>query len=344
MTDRLRSDSARVRREDMLAAAEPRDSGSAADVPAGDDTLVLLLLCCHPALTPGSQVALALRAVGGLRTVDIAAAFMVPEATMGQRISRAKARLRAVTAPFAMPSPAELRARLAVAMEILYLIFNEGYTATTGASAQRRALAAEAIRLTRVLHRILPDDGDGAGLLALMLLTDARRDARTDAAGDLIPLAEQDRGRWDHAQIEEGRALAERALTMQPVGRYAIQAAITAVHADATSPDDTDWVQILHLYEILLELDDNPVVQLNRAVAEAMVHGAERGLARLDTLSSDPTLAAGHRFDAVRAHLLADAGRSDEAIVAYRRAAARTLSVPEQRYLTRRAAALERAL
>jgi predicted RNA polymerase sigma factor len=307
-------------------------------VPAVDDTLTLLLLCCHPALTPVSQVGLTLRAVGGLTTAEIARAFLVPESTVAQRISRAKQRIRASGAEFRMPPPAELADRVTAVLRVLYLIFNEGYTASSGTALHRVELSGEAIRLTRQLHERLPDDGEVAGLLALMLLTDARRPARTRADGALVPLAEQDRGRWDAKAIAEGVALVTRALATAPVGPYQLQAAIAAVHDEATRAEDTDWRQILGLYELLNTIAPGPMVTLNRIVALAMVRGPEAGLRQLDAVAADPALAGHHRIHAVRAHLLDLAGDHEAARDQYRVAARRTLSVPEQRYLESRAA------
>ncbi|GAA0813104.1 RNA polymerase sigma24 factor [Spirilliplanes yamanashiensis] len=320
----LRSDAARRRREESLAVlAAP---GPAA---ASDDTLTLQFLCCHPALTEASQVALTLRAVGGLTTAEIARAFLVPEATVAQRISRAKAKLRG--ASFAPPPNAERGERLAAVRQVLYLIFNEGYTAGSGDSLHRAELAAEAIRLARELHRLLPDDGEVAGLLALMLLTDARRPARTTADGALVPLAAQDRTRWDHAAIAEGSALLAGALRGAAAGPYQLQAAIAAVHDEAGRPEDTDWRQILVLYDLLHAVAPGPMVTLNRLVAVAMVHGPQRALAGLDAAGLDH-----HRADAVRAHLLELAGDAAGARAWYERAAARTQNAAERRYLLSR--------
>ena len=278
MTDQVRGESARRRREEAVAAASPADElvapGADADLPAAaDDTLTLLFLCCHPALSPPSQVALTLRAVGGLTTAQVARAFLVPEATMAQRISRAKQTIKAAGARFAMPPPTERAERLRVVLQVLYLIFNEGYTASSGPDLQRAHLTTEAIRLARELHRLLPGDGEVAGLLALLLLTDARRPARSRPDGSLVPLAEQDRSRWDAAAIAEGVALITSALARAPIGPYQLQAAIAAVHDEAARADDTDWRQILVLYELLAQVAPSPVVTLNHAVALAMVRG-----------------------------------------------------------------------
>jgi RNA polymerase sigma factor (sigma-70 family) len=345
MTDLLRSEQARRRREDALAAqalpeeylAPPADTASLTD---GDDTLPLLFLCCHPVLSPASQIALTLRAVGGLTTAEIARAFLVPESTMAQRISRAKQKIRTSGVPFRMPPADQWPARLGAVLHVLYLVFNEGYTATSGAQLRRADLSGEAIRLARVVHRLLPDHDEVAGLLALMLLTDARRAARTDDTGRLIPLTEQDRTRWDQSAIAEGIALVTRALGHARPGPYQVQAAIAAVHAEAPRVEDTDWPQILALYELLEQLSDNPVVTLNRAVAVAMVHGPRAGLALLGTLEGDAHLATQHRLDAVRAHLLEMAGDRDAAQAEYLAAAQRTGSLPERHYLQSRAAAL----
>ncbi len=332
-----RSDAARRRREETAAVVEAPDRVPASEQ---DDTLTLLLLCCHPSLTPASQVALSLRAVGGLSTAEIARAFMVPEATMAQRISRAKQRIKASGAEFRMPPPAERLGRMAAVLHVLYLIFNEGYTATSGSALHRVELTAEAIRLARQLHERLPDDGEVAGLLALMLLTDARRPARTLSDGSLVPLAEQDRRCWNAQAITEGVALITDALATTAIGPYQVQAAIAAVHDEAARAEDTDWRQILGLYDLLRTIAPGPMVTLNRIVAVAMVHGPRAGLEQLDAAEADPALAGHHRVDAVRAHLLEMAGEHTEARDHYRRAAARTLSVPEQRYLESRAARL----
>jgi RNA polymerase sigma factor (sigma-70 family) len=342
VVDEVRSDTARRRREETAAALAGLSPEAAApeQISGADDGLTLLFLCCHPAVTPASQVALTLRAVGGLTTAEIAAAFLVPAATMGPRISRAKQQIRAAGARFELPPAPERSARLAVVLHVLYLIFNEGYTATSGDDLVRPDLAAEAIRLTRMLHRLLPDDGEVAGLLALMLLTDARRSARSGPGGDLIPLAEQDRSRWDTSLIAEGTALVGAALVRPPLGPYQLQAAIAALHDDAADPAATDWPQIAKLYAVLDHIAPNPVVTLNRAVAVAMTDGPDAGLRLLDRLDDGP-LAEQHRLPAVRAHLLERAGDLDTAREHYRLAAHRTASRPERRYLLARAAALE---
>ncbi|MFF3243382.1 RNA polymerase sigma factor [Streptomyces sp. NPDC002870] len=341
LTEQLRSEEARRRREETVAALTPRDAFTApapgeSRAPSEDDTLTLLFLCCHPELTPAAQVALTLRAVGGLTTAEIARAHLVPEATMAQRISRAKQKIKGV--PFRQPGPADRDRRLAVVLQVLYLIFNEGYTATSGSDLHRADLAGEAIRLTRAVRRLLPKEGAVAGLLALMLLTDARSAARTGPHGELIPLDEQDRARWDQDSIAEGTALVEEALSEGPAGAYQLQAAIAALHDEAARADDTDWPQILGLYDLLVRLAPEPMAELGRAVAVAMVHGPEAGLAEVAKL--EDRLAGHHRLDAVRAHLLEKAGDAEGARAAYQLAARRTLSVPETRYLQMRAARL----
>ena len=346
LTDLLRAEQARRRREDeVFSWVLPEDAatpGADAQPPATahDDGLVLLFLCCHPALTPASQIGLALRAVGGLDTAEIATAFLVPEKTMAQRISRAKAQIRTSGEPFRLPPAAERPQRLRAVIHMLYLIFNEGYVATTGPTLHRVELAAEAIRLARMLHRLLPWQAEVAGLLALMLLTDARRAARTAPDGALVPLAEQERSAWDRAQIAEGVALVEQALTQGPPGPYALQAAIAAVHDEAPSAQETDRPQILALYEVLARGSDSPVVWLNHAVALAMVRGPEAGLERVRRLQEGGGLHHGHRLDAVHAHLLEMAGDRAAARQAYQAAARATASRPEQRYLLHRAARL----
>jgi predicted RNA polymerase sigma factor len=294
-------------------------------------------LCCHPELAAPSQVALTLRALGGLTTAEIARALLLPEATVGQRISRAKARIRDTGAQFRMPTTRERDERLPAVLRTLYLIFNEGYTATSGEALNRVELTCEAIRLTRQLRSSLPDDGEVAGLLALMLLTDARRGARTGPDGALIPLAEQDRRRWDRAAIAEGVAILESTLPVAKPGPYQLQAAIAAVHDEATDVDATDWPQILALYDVLARLAPGPMVALNRAVAVAMVRGPAAALAELNDAAADPALSGHHRVDAVRAHLLDELGDRDAARKYYLRAAQRTRSLPERRYLLARA-------
>ncbi|WP_336206658.1 RNA polymerase sigma factor [Nonomuraea sp. LPB2021202275-12-8] len=346
LTDQVRSESARRRREESAAARVPADefvTPAPGDerLPDRDDTLTLLFLCCHPALSQSSQLALTLRAVGGLTTAQIAAAFLVPEATMAQRISRAKQRVRAAGVPFGLPPEPERAERLRVVLHVLYLIFNEGYTATSGPDLHRAELTGEAIRLTRAVRRLLPEDGEVAGLLALMLLTEARRPARTDGEGRLIPLAEQDRGLWDRDAIAEGVALVTGALSGSPLGPYQLQAAIAAVHDEAPSDAATDWRQILALYGVLSGMADNPVIKLNQAVAAAMVHGPRAGLGLLDEVAADERLSDHHRLASVRAHLLERAGEAEAAVAAYREAARRTTSLPERRYLEEQAARLD---
>ncbi|MFF0268644.1 RNA polymerase sigma factor [Kribbella sp. NPDC004536] len=327
----LRSEAARTRREETVASWTPPEPAS-----SEDDSLTLLMLCCHPDLTAQSQVALTLRAVGGLTTGEIARAFLVPEATIGQRISRAKAKLQG--ARFALPPAAEQPERLAAVLHVLYLIFNEGYTASSGTSLHRVELSAEAIRLTRLLRAQLPAEGEVAGLLALMLLTDARRPARTTATGALVPLPEQDRSLWDAASIAEGTELIESTLRTAPVGPYQLQAAIAAVHDAAKDAGETDWREILMLYELLESTAPGPMVTLNRIVAVAMVHGPAAGLALLADV--EPALRDHHRLAAVRAHLLELEGDAAAAREAYELAARLTQSTPEQVYLLGRAATL----
>ncbi|TDO45231.1 RNA polymerase sigma factor (sigma-70 family) [Kribbella sp. VKM Ac-2527] len=329
----LRSEAARRRREETVASAEPPDPDPVPDV---DDTLTLLLLCCHPSLTPPSQIALTLRAVGGLTTAEIARAFLVPESTIGQRISRAKATIKAGGAEFRLPPADELADRLAAVLHVLYLIFNEGYTASSGDSLHRVELTAEAIRLARQLRSRLPDEGEVAGLLALMLLTDARRPARTTPDGALIPLPDQDRRLWTQPFIAEGTELVTKTLRSAPIGPYQLQAAIAAVHDAAAEAEDTDWREILMLYELLDSVAPGPMVSLNRIVAVAMVHGPQAGLDQLDSVD----LKNHHRIPAVRAHLLELAGDKPAARTAYEAAARLTLSLPERRYLESRATSL----
>jgi RNA polymerase sigma factor (sigma-70 family) len=344
LTDLLRSEQARQRREDTVAQWTLPDQrlAPAADRPAAesDDTLILLFMCCHPALSPASQIALTLRAVGGLTTAEIARAFLVPEATMTRRISRAKQRIKDSGIPFGMPAGAERSQRLGAVLHVLYLIFNEGYASTSGPSLQRSDLSAEAIRLARMVHRLLPDDGEVAGLLALMLLTDARRPARTGPDGGLVPMAEQDRSLWNADHIAEGVALITEALPRGATGPYQLQAAIAAIHDEAASAEATDWPQIMALYELLMRTSDNPVVALNHAVAVAMVRGARAGLDLLGKLEADERIAEDHRLHAVRAHLLEMAGDRAAARDSYQAAAQRTTSLPQQRYLHARAARL----
>ncbi|WP_329430260.1 sigma-70 family RNA polymerase sigma factor [Streptosporangium sp. NBC_01495] len=344
LTDLLRAEQARQRREDTVARWMPPGqwSAPAADRPAAesDDTLILLFMCCHPSLSPASQIALTLRAVGGLTTAEIARAFLVPEATMTRRITRAKRSVKDSGIPFAIPSGPERAGRLGVVLHVLYLIFNEGYASTSGPNLQRVELSAEAIRLTRTVHRLLPDDGEVTGLLALMVLTDARRPARTGPDGSPIPMAEQDRSRWDAAAVAEGVALITGALPRGTIGPYQLQAAIAAIHDEAPSAEATDWPQITALYELLMRISDNPVVALNHAVAVAMSRGPRAGLGLLDPLAADGRIADDHRLHAVRAHLLEMAGDRGAARECYREAARRTTSLPRQRYLHARAARL----
>lgn len=346
LTDLLRSEQARRRREDEVARWKLTEDwlAPAADRPStdGDDTLILLFLCCHPALSAASQIALTLRAVGGLSTAEAARAFLVPEATMTRRITRAKQSIKDSGVPFAMPVGEERAARLTAVLHTLYLIFNEGYATTAGPSLHRAELSGEAIRLARLLHRLLPDDAEAAGLLALMLLTDARRPARLAPDGSLVPMAEQDRTLWDSVLIAEGLALVGATLPHGRVGPYQVQAAIAALHDEAPTADATDWPQITALYDVLLTLSDNPVVRLNHAVAVAMAQGPQAGLDLLDGLAADERLAGDHRVPAVRAHLLELAGDHAAAHDLYLVAADRTASPPQQRYLRRRAARLGR--
>ncbi|MEU0501501.1 DUF6596 domain-containing protein [Nocardia sp. NPDC005998] len=335
LVDEIRSETARRRREEQDMAAA-RDLGQHDDEPAGDDSLALLFLCCHPALTPPSQIALTLRAVGGLGTAQIAAAFLVPEATMAQRITRAKQSVDTAGRVFAMPEPTELAARLAAVLHVLYLIFNEGYTASTGTDLTVPDLSDEAIRLTRMLGALRPDDTEVSGLLALMLLTDARRPARIDPDGDLVPLDEQDRALWDQDRIAEGVELITATLTRGDVGPYQLQAAIAAVHDEAPAVEATDWPQVLALYDLLEQVAPNPMTTLNRAVAVAMVRGPAAGLAVLASLESNKRIARHHRLLATRAHLRELSGDPAGAAADYRAAAERTDSAAEQRYLLKK--------
>jgi RNA polymerase sigma factor (sigma-70 family) len=344
MIDEIRSERARRRREEehvvggsRLAAPEP----AAAELTTGrDDSLALLFMCCHPALSAPSQIALTLRAVGGLTTAQIAAAFLVPVPTMAQRISRAKQAIQASGARFEMPGPDERMARLGIVLHVLYLIFNEGYTATAGTDLTSPELSAEALRLTRWLHGLLPGDSEIGGLLALMLLTDARRAARTGSDGSLVPLDEQDRRAWDASRIAEGVALISAILPAGQPGPYQVQAAIAAVHDEAESVASTDWAEILGLYEVLERLAPGPVVTLNRAVAVAMVAGPDAGLDLLRQLEAAGHLQGHHRLSSTRAHLLEMSGDVAGAVTSYREAARRATSGPERRYLLSRAARL----
>jgi RNA polymerase sigma factor (sigma-70 family) len=343
MVDLVRSDAARRQRETALAA-EVAAMEFAEDIEADmdpDDTLILLFMCCHPSLSTSSAIALTLRAVGGLTTAEIANAFLVPEATMAQRISRAKQSIRASKVPFRMPSLEERKERQPAVLRVIYLIFSEGYASSIGAHLQRLDLAHEAIRLTRSALALLPEDAEIAGLLALMLLTDARRTARTGLHGELIPLDKQDRSLWDRAQIAEGTELLTRALSRGTAGLYQLQAAIAAVHDEAARAEDTDWKQILALYEMLRSVAPSPMVTLNHAIAVAMVHGPARGLEKLQALDDDERLAGHYRLDAVRAHLFEMLGEFEKASRHYRAAATKTTSLPEQNYLISQAARLE---
>jgi RNA polymerase sigma factor (sigma-70 family) len=351
MTDHLRTELARRRRETVVmqvppspSLVHPEPSFGSENQTDQDDTLILLFMCCHPALTRPSAIALTLRAVGGLTTAEIANAFLVPEATMAQRISRAKQRIKTSGVPFGMPTDSDRVERLSAVLHVLYLIFNEGYSSSIGPNLQRSDLAIEAIRLTRAVHHLLPRAGDGAGevagLLALMLLTDARRPARTGPDGELIPLAEQDRTLWDRQAISEGIALVSDTLTRGSIGAYQLQAAIAALHDEAARAEDTDWPQILALYGLLKRMSDNPMVTLNHAIAAAMVHGPPAGLELLRALDADERLAGHYRLDAVRAHLFEMAGNHTAAIAHFQAAAERTTSIPERNYLTTQAARL----
>ncbi len=339
MADHVRSEVARREREGEVAL-EAALSETGIEAQQEDDTLVLLFMCCHPALTTASAIALTLRAVGGLTTAEIAHAFLVPEATMAQRISRAKQTIKSSGIPFEMPRLEERGPRLRSVLHVLYLMFNEGYTTSAGPELRRADLSNEAIRLARIVRRLQPDDAEVAGLLALMLLTDARRRARTNADGELIPLAQQDRSLWDRQQIEEGVALLSATLPKGAVGPYQLQAAIAAVHDEAARPEDTDWPQIVALYDLLKRMSDNPMVRLNHAIAAAMVQGPARGLELLDGLQADAHMAEHHRIDAVRAHLLELAGHRQEAVRHYRAAATKTANLAERNYLLMQAARL----
>ncbi len=339
LVDHLRGETSR-RKMAAAVAAETEAAVAPADGELDidpDDTLVLLFMCCHPALTSASAIALTLRAVGGLTTAQIAKSFLVPELTIVRRISRAKETIKASGIPFGVPDADERAERLGSVLHTLYLVFNEGYT-SSGPELQRPDLSSEAIRLVREVQRLLPANGDVAGLLALMLLIDARRAARSGPNGELIPLDEQDRSLWDRQKIDEGVALASVALSLGVVGQYQLQATIAAVHDEAVRAEDTDWRQILALYEILMGMTDNPVVALNHAVATAMVHGPLAGLALLAPLQDDERLRTSHRLDAVRAHLLDRAGERDAAVELYRSAASKTSSTPERNYLLMKAA------
>jgi len=345
MSDHVRAELARRRRETVVMMETPAaervvPAPDAIESVEQDDTLVLLFMCCHPALSRTSAIALTLRAVGGLTTAEIANAFLVPEATMAQRISRAKQTIKKSGVRFQMPESSERAERLGAVLHVLYLIFNEGYANSVGPDLQRVDLSNEAIRLARAVHNLAPDDGEVAGLLSLMLLTDARRAARTAPDGAIIPLDEQDRTLWDRAAIDDGVALISKTLSRGLIGSYQLQAAIAAVHDEAARVEDTDWPQILALYGLLERMSDNPMVTLNRAIALAMVHGPAAGLERLQALDADPRLADHHRLHAVRAHLFERAGDHGAAIRYYRSAASRTSSLPERNYLLMKAARL----
>jgi RNA polymerase sigma factor (sigma-70 family) len=342
VTDQVRSEIARRERE-TAAGGEADIVVPTVEIESDmdpDDTLILLFMCCHPTLTSSSAIALTLRAVGGLTTAEIANAFLVPEATMAQRISRAKQSIKASGVPFRLPSLQERAERLPAVLHVLYLIFNEGYTSSIGAHLQRLDLAREAIRLTRGAKALLPEDAEVTGLLALMLLTDARRHARTGPNEELVPLDKQDRTLWDRTEISEGTELLTAALSKGSVGLYQMQAAIAAVHDEASRAEDTDWPQILALYELLKRVAPSPLVTLNHAIAVAMVHGPSKGLELLRTLDTDDRLSGHYRLDAVRAHLFEKMGDHEAAIRHYRIAATRTTSIPEQNYLMAQAARL----
>jgi len=342
LTDQLRSETARRQRETAMVVEADTISPAPNITPDmdTDDTLILFFMCCHPALTSPSAIALTLRAVGGLTTAEIANAFLVPESTMAQRISRAKQSIKASGIPFRLPSTQERALRLPTVLHVLYLIFNEGYTSSIGSQLQRLDLAREAIRLTRCVKALLPDYAEVTGLLALMLLTDARRAARAGPDEELIPLTKQDRTLWDRSEITEGIALLTAALGKGSVGPYQLQAAVAAVHDEALRTEDTDWPQILALYDLLKRMSANPMVSLNHAIAAAMVDGPSKGLELLTTLDADSRIAGHYRLDAVRAHLLEMAGDHPAAITHYRMAAARTTSIPERNYLMMQAARL----
>jgi len=342
LTDQVRAETARRLREQLVVSLIPPEEQIALAVGHNDrdDTLDLYFMCCHPALTPASQIALTLRAVGGLTTLEIARAFLVPEATMAQRLSRAKQTIRDAGASFSDPTRDEQLARLGHVLRVLYLIFNEGYTASEGADLVRVDLSTEAIRVTRMLEQLLPDEPEVKGLLALMLLTDARRAARTGPSGELVPLDEQDRTCWDRAMIDDGTRLLHEALSSGAGSAYVVQAAIAALHDEAPSTEKTDWPQIVELYGVLLRTADNPMVRLSQAIAIGMAEGPHAGLAALEPLAGDRRIAESHRLDAARAHLLERAGDHEAAIAHYRRAAQRTTNTPERDYLLLHAARL----
>ena len=337
LTDQIRSESARRRRETKIALEiDPEENvAPAPDEPPveQDDALVLLFMCCHPALTRPTAIALTLRAVGGLTTTEIASAFLVPEATMAQRISRAKQSIKSSAIGFTLPPPGERSQSIAAVLHVLYLIFNEGYATSSGKAHQRVDLSNEAIRLARAAHQLLPENGEVSGLLALMILTDARRPARTTPNGEIVPLDEQERSLWDQHAIAEGVQLVSDALRRGAAGSYLLQAAIAAVHDEAARAEDTDWPQIVALYSVLLGLGDNPMVALNHAVAVAMAEGVAKGLALLEPLDRDPRIKDHYRLAAVRAHLLERSGQIGAALRYYEQAAEQTASVPERNYL-----------
>jgi RNA polymerase sigma-70 factor (ECF subfamily) len=336
--DRLRREASREDRHAQAALLHARDE-PAEEGAVRDDRLRLIFTCCHPALGTGAQVALTLRLLGGLTTAEIARAFLVPEATMAQRLVRAKGKIRDAGIPYRVPHEADLPGRLRAVLAVVYLIFNEGYAASAGDALVRRELCAEALRLGRVLAELMPDEPEVLGLLALMLLVSSRRDARTGDGGELVLLADQDRGRWDRDQIAEGQAIVRRCLRRGQPGPYQLQAAINAVHSDAPAAAATDWGQILALYDQLLALAPSPVVALNRAVAVAEVEGPEAALALVDGLDLD-----GYRlFHAIRADLLRRLGRDAEAVAAYEAAIARTGNATERAFLERRRRALTRS-
>ncbi|MEO7096662.1 MAG: DUF6596 domain-containing protein, partial [Polyangiales bacterium] len=337
LTDQHRSESARRRRETKVVLETPPEEHVVPPPDEArveeDDTLVLLFMCCHPALARPSAIALTLRAVGGLTTAEIASAFLVPEATMAQRISRAKQSIKASGIGFVLPPPGERSASLAAVLHVLYLIFNEGYAASSGPVHQRVDLSNEAIRLSRAMHERIPDDSEVSGLLALMLLTDARRPARSGPNGEIVPLDEQDRSLWNQEAITEGVRLVTDAMKRGAVGSYLLQAAIAAVHDEAARADHTDWAQIVALYAVLMRMSDNPMIALNHAVAVAMAEGIAKGLPLVEELARDPRIQGHYRLDAVRAHLLERSGAIAAALPCYEAAAAKTASIPERDYL-----------
>lgn len=338
LLDRTRSDTSRQKREHAIGADTGAFATDSSFETEKDDTLTLLFMCCHPSLSPSSAIALTLRAVGGLSTAEIAHAFLVPEATMAQRISRAKQSIKTAGSTFEMPAVPERADSLRSVLHVLYLMFNEGYSASQGSELQRIDLATEAIRIARLVRTLLPNDAEVLGLLALMILTHSRRDARSGSHGELIPLDEQDRALWDRANIEEGRALVAAALSKGTVGPYQLQAAIAAIHSEAESTEATDWPQILVLYRLLLQMANNPMVALSHAIAVAMVHGAPAGLELIERLDAPGVLAGHYRLDAVRGHLYLMSGDNERAVMHFRRAAEKTLSVPERNYLIHKAA------